>query len=69
MGKSITSRILGFYFTALQAIEYYEVPFSIADRVYGSTFFVATRFQGLHVICFVVATDDLILFFSFQYQC
>ena len=42
--------ILGFYFTFLQAIEYYEAPFTIADGVYGSTFFVATGFHGLHVI-------------------
>lgn len=41
---------LGLYFTALQAIEYYEASFSIADRTYGSTFFIATGFHGLHVI-------------------
>nr|YP_009256144.1 cytochrome c oxidase subunit III [Calliphlox amethystina]AKT26274.1 cytochrome c oxidase subunit III [Calliphlox amethystina] len=42
--------LLGLYFTALQAMEYHEAPFSIADGVYGSTFFVATGFHGLHVI-------------------
>ena len=42
--------ILGVIFTALQAMEYIEAPFSIADSVYGSTFFVATGFHGLHVI-------------------
>nr|BAF76624.1 cytochrome c oxidase subunit 3 [Asymmetron lucayanum] len=42
--------ILGLYFTALQAWEYYEAPFTIADGIYGSTFFVATGFHGLHVI-------------------
>nr|YP_009564000.1 cytochrome c oxidase subunit III [Gebiacantha plantae]QAX91350.1 cytochrome c oxidase subunit 3 [Gebiacantha plantae] len=42
--------ILGFYFTALQAFEYMEASFTIADSVYGSTFFVATGFHGLHVI-------------------
>nr|YP_842379.1 cytochrome c oxidase subunit III [Falco sparverius]ABG37726.1 cytochrome c oxidase subunit III [Falco sparverius] len=42
--------LLGIYFTMLQAMEYYEAPFSIADSVYGSTFFVATGFHGLHVI-------------------
>ena len=41
---------LGIYFTALQALEYYEAPFTISDSVYGSTFFVATGFHGLHVI-------------------
>lgn len=42
--------LLGLYFTALQALEYFEAPFSIADAVYGTTFFVATGFHGLHVI-------------------
>lgn len=42
--------ILGIYFTILQAYEYLEAPFTIADRVYGSTFFIATGFHGLHVI-------------------
>ena len=42
--------LLGFYFTALQALEYYEASFSMADGVYGSTFFIATGFHGLHVI-------------------
>ncbi len=30
--------ILGAYFTALQALEYYEASFRIADGAYGSTF-------------------------------
>merc|ERR1712055_319666 len=38
------------YFTAYQGIEYCESSFSISDSVYGSTFFVATGFHGLHVI-------------------
>nr|AXS65344.1 cytochrome c oxidase subunit 3 [Elateroidea sp. 10 KM-2017] len=42
--------ILGMYFTILQAYEYFESPFSISDSVYGSTFFMATGFHGLHVI-------------------
>lgn len=42
--------ILGVYFTALQALEYHEAIFTIADSTYGSTFFVATGFHGLHVI-------------------
>jgi cytochrome c oxidase subunit 3 len=41
---------LGIYFTLLQGIEYYEASFTIADGVYGSTFFVATGFHGLHVL-------------------
>uniref|UniRef100_A0AAU6PX20 Cytochrome c oxidase subunit 3 n=1 Tax=Ophiothrix scotiosa TaxID=3135525 RepID=A0AAU6PX20_9ECHI len=46
----IVTILLGIWFTALQAYEYWEAPFSIADSVYGSTFFVATGFHGLHVI-------------------
>lgn len=42
--------LLGLYFTLLQASEYYETPFTISDGVYGSTFFIATGFHGLHVI-------------------
>nr|YP_008593450.1 cytochrome c oxidase subunit III [Sphyraena barracuda]YP_009235699.1 cytochrome c oxidase subunit III [Sphyraena jello]AMD38540.1 cytochrome c oxidase subunit III [Sphyraena jello]BAN83392.1 cytochrome c oxidase subunit 3 [Sphyraena barracuda] len=42
--------LLGGYFTMLQALEYMEAPFTIADGVYGATFFVATGFHGLHVI-------------------
>jgi len=41
---------LGAYFTCLQGIEYYEASFRIADRTYGSTFFLATGFHGLHVL-------------------
>ena len=42
--------ILGIYFTILQIYEYLEAPFCLADRIYGSTFFLATGFHGLHVI-------------------
>lgn len=42
--------LLGIYFTILQAGEYLECSFSLSDRVYGTTFFVATGFHGLHVI-------------------
>lgn len=41
---------IGLYFTFLQGLEYAEASFSIADSVYGSTFFIATGFHGLHVI-------------------
>nr|WHN78750.1 cytochrome c oxidase subunit III [Hyalurgus flavipes] len=42
--------ILGIYFTMLQAYEYIEAPFTIADSIYGSTFFMSTGFHGIHVL-------------------
>nr|WNU00276.1 cytochrome c oxidase subunit 3 [Phyllotreta armoraciae] len=42
--------ILGIYFSILQGFEYAEASFTIADSVYGSTFFMATGFHGLHVL-------------------
>nr|YP_010348441.1 cytochrome c oxidase subunit III [Charcotia amundseni]UIN24683.1 cytochrome c oxidase subunit III [Charcotia amundseni] len=48
-GLSMTI-VLGLYFSLLQGIEYYESMFTISDSVYGTTFFVATGFHGLHVI-------------------
>nr|YP_006354.1 cytochrome c oxidase subunit III [Siphonodentalium lobatum]AAP91675.1 cytochrome c oxidase subunit III [Siphonodentalium lobatum] len=41
---------LGILFTLLQLYEYYNATFTISDGVYGSCFFVATGFHGLHVI-------------------
>nr|AND96281.1 cytochrome c oxidase subunit 3 [Onthophagus yukae] len=46
----IITVLLGIYFTILQAYEYIEAPFTIADSVYGSSFFMATGFHGIHVI-------------------
>jgi cytochrome c oxidase subunit 3 len=42
--------MLGVYFLAMQALEYDEAQFSIADGVYGSVFFMATGFHGMHVL-------------------
>nr|UAT98622.1 cytochrome c oxidase subunit III [Pyrops spinolae] len=41
---------LGVYFTILQKWEYNQSQFTISDSVYGSSFFMATGFHGLHVI-------------------
>ncbi|RXG51100.1 cytochrome c oxidase subunit 3, partial [Armadillidium vulgare] len=51
---------LGVYFTILQAFEYIEASFTIADSIYGSTFFVATGFHGLHVL---IGTTFLLICF------
>ena len=54
----IVTTLLGAYFTSLQAMEYQEATFSIADSIYGSTFYIATGFHGIHV---VVGTIFLII--------
>jgi len=41
---------LGGYFTFLQLLEYEERFFCLSDSVYGSIFFLATGFHGLHVL-------------------
>lgn len=46
----LTTILLGLLFTLLQAFEYYWCRFSISDSAYGSCFFLATGFHGLHVI-------------------
>ena len=42
--------LLGISFTSLQAFEYANAEFSFSGGIYGSTFFMATGFHGLHVI-------------------
>lgn len=41
---------LGFFFTLIQIYEYFHSFFTFSDSIYGSTFFIATGFHGLHVI-------------------
>nr|YP_010327172.1 cytochrome c oxidase subunit III [Dryocoetes hectographus]UJG10833.1 cytochrome c oxidase subunit III [Dryocoetes hectographus] len=49
--QSLTLTVmLGVYFSILQGFEYMEAPFSIADSVYGSTFFLTTGLHGMHVL-------------------
>lgn len=52
--------ILGIYFSILQLFEYLEASFNISDSSYGSTFFIATGFHGLHVL---IGTTFLIICF------
>ena len=41
---------LGLFFTMLQGTEYFYCSFCISDGAYGSCFYLATGFHGLHVI-------------------
>nr|YP_010252256.1 cytochrome c oxidase subunit III [Desis jiaxiangi]QTX95129.1 cytochrome c oxidase subunit III [Desis jiaxiangi] len=51
-GKSslMITWILGMYFLMLQGFEYFMASFSISDSVFGSVFFMATGFHGMHVM-------------------
>ena len=46
----ILTILLGLTFTSVQAYEYAHAPFAFKGSIYGSTFFMATGFQGFHVI-------------------
>nr|QNV12179.1 cytochrome c oxidase subunit III [Ammophila sabulosa] len=42
--------MLGIIFSSFQMYEYYMCPFTISDSVFGSIFFIATGFHGIHVL-------------------
>jgi len=42
--------LLGLTFSLVQFFEYWHCSFSIADSVFGSCFYLATGFHGLHVL-------------------
>jgi cytochrome c oxidase subunit 3 len=52
--------LLAVLFTGLQGYEYVVASFTISDSVYGSAFYMATGFHGLHVI---IGTTFLIVCF------
>ncbi|CAO1638485.1 unnamed protein product (mitochondrion) [Parajaminaea phylloscopi] len=47
---TVITLLLAILFTICQGIEYYNAGFTIADGVYGSTFFFSTGFHGIHVL-------------------
>lgn len=42
--------ILSIYFLLLQILEYKQATFTFSDSIFGSSFYIATGFHGLHVI-------------------
>ena len=54
------SILLGVLFTLVQFFEFKNCPFTIADSVYGSCFFILTGFHGVHVL---VGTGFLIVMY------
>jgi len=50
IGSILLTIILGVIFTFFQRLEYFNAQFSFSDSTYGSTFFLATGFHGIHVI-------------------
>jgi len=46
--------ILGIIFILLQATEYYEASYIIADGVYASVFYMLTGLHGSHVIIGII---------------
>nr|AKM69994.1 cytochrome oxidase subunit III [Saltusaphis sp. YW-2015] len=50
--------ILSMYFLYLQMIEYNEATFTFSDSIFGSSFYMATGFHGMHVM---IGTIFLIL--------
>lgn len=47
--RLLVTIFLGCFFLCIQVIEYREAPFSLADRAFGTSFFILTGLHGLHV--------------------
>nr|YP_009544440.1 cytochrome c oxidase subunit III [Tremex columba]AYV97235.1 cytochrome c oxidase subunit 3 [Tremex columba] len=63
--------ILGFIFTYFQLFEYMNSNFSISDSIYGSIFFLATGFHGIHVLIgslFLLSCLIRMFYFHFNYK-
>jgi cytochrome c oxidase subunit 3 len=62
--------LLGWLFASIQYVEYVSAPFTIADSVYGSCFYLMTGCHGVHVlggttalcVCNVLFEKDYLLY-------
>ena len=50
MTSLVVTLLLATLFTLFQVYEYVNAPFTIADGVYGSTFYMLTGLHGFHVV-------------------
>lgn len=41
---------LAFCFLGVQGLEYYLLPFTVSDSIFGRVFYLSTGFHGLHVV-------------------
>lgn len=67
----ILTIILAAVFTGVQLLEYCSASFNISDRVFGSTFYIATGFHGFHVFigtCFLTVCLFRLLSYHFTQQ-
>jgi cytochrome c oxidase subunit 3 len=61
----LVTLVLAVLFVVCQGYEYYNAPFTFSDGAFGSTFFFATGFHGIHVI---VGTIFLMVAFNRIYK-
>lgn len=61
--------ILGIIFLCLQVLEYKSALFTIADSVYGASFFLLTGFHGFHVLIGVLfLIISLLRLYNYHYS-
>jgi heme/copper-type cytochrome/quinol oxidase subunit 3 len=66
-GSLFVAILLGLAFTYLQILEYQQTTIKISDGIFGSVFYVATGFHGLHVIIGSIILIVVLLRYVFGY--